>query len=216
MNRPTPFNLLFFNTLSPLLNVWVMYAAHNPFQIRPMSGRKNPLSIEVISCFNALPLQARPGLLFLFLPFLCPTTLSLTPARRSWFFLTTAPGFAHNWLIRLQRGGEPISLVSFSPTRLSKPHTGPYTGFSRFCSHSPYLSPTGKGWPVRELGCHGLVDSPTTGSHGSNRAGKPFSWCRFPTLAPKPHTGPHGADFGSHRLFLPPFLGGSPVSWRSR
>ena len=90
--------------------------------------------------------------------------------------------------------GNPFSWYR-SPTRLSKPHTGPYTGFSRFCSHSPYLSPTGKGWPVRELGCHGLVDSPTTGSHGSNRAGNLFRWCCFPTWLPKPHTGPHGAEF---------------------
>ena len=37
-----------------------------------------------------------------------------------------------------------------SPTLTQKSHTGPYTGFSLFCSCSPYLSPTGKGWPVPE------------------------------------------------------------------
>ena len=33
-------------------------------------------------------------------------------------------------------------------------------------------------------------------SHGFNRADLGLPWCRFPTLSPKPHTGPHGGEFG--------------------
>ena len=32
--------------------------------------------------------------------------------------------------------------------------------------------------------------------HGFNRACLGLPWCRFPTLSPKPHTGPHGGEFG--------------------
>ena len=39
-------------------------------------------------------------------------------------------------------------------------------------------------------------DSLTTGSHASNRAGLGLCWCRFPSRPPKPHTGPHRAEFG--------------------
>jgi len=50
----------------------------------------------------------------------------------------------------------------------------------------------------------------TTGSHASNGAGNPSRWCRFPTLSPKPHKGPHRAEFWfSHQNELtPPPLGG--------
>ena len=36
----------------------------------------------------------------------------------------------------------------------------------------------------------------TNGSHGFNRACLGLPWCRFPTLSPKPHTGPHRGEFG--------------------
>ena len=45
------------------------------------------------------------------------------------------------------------------------------------------------GWPLPP-------DSLTTGSHASNRAGLGLCWCRFPSRPPKPHTGPHRAEFG--------------------
>ena len=48
------------------------------------------------------------------------------------------------------------------------------------------------------------------------RGGEPASLVSFPTPPSKPHTGPHRAEFGFHRLFLPPFLIGSPASWRSK
>ena len=50
-----------------------------------------------------------------------------------------------------------------------------------------FLSPGG--WPLPP-------DSLTTGSHASNRAGLGLCWCRFPSRPPKPHTGPHRAEFG--------------------
>ena len=190
-----------------------------PSPISPLSGEKISFLSRPIRCCNALPLQALLGLFFPFLLFPSFSQRFLSKWKQRWFlpaWVSPLPQDLPTTGSHASNGAGLRPLWCRSPIWLPKSHTGPYTGFSRFCSHSPYLSPTGKGWPVRELGCHGLVDSPTTGSHGSNRAGKPFSWCRFPTLAPKPHTGPHGADFGSHRLFLPPFLGGSPVSWRSR
>ena len=53
-------------------------------------------------------------------------------------------------------------------------------------------------------------DSLTTGSHASNRAGLGLCWCRFPTLSPKPHTGPHRGEFGfsPQNEFTPPPKGG--------
>ena len=65
------------------------------------------------------------------------------------------------------------------------------------------FSLTWGGWPLPP-------DSLTTGSHASNGAGNPSRWCRFPTLSPKPHTGPHRAEFWfSHQNELtPPPLGG--------
>ena len=35
------------------------------------------------------------------------------------------------------------------------------------------------------------LDSSTAAPHGPNRAGNPFFWCRFPTLASKSQTGSH-------------------------
>ena len=47
-----------------------------PFSNPPFEWRIISFSIEAISNFNALPLQARLGLLFLFLPFFCLPVLS--------------------------------------------------------------------------------------------------------------------------------------------
>ena len=60
------------------------------------------------------PLQARPSLIFPFLPFFCPPVLS--PAWMGWLSpipFRRCPGFAHNWLTRAQQGGFAASLVSF-------------------------------------------------------------------------------------------------------
>ena len=58
----------FFHTLSPLPNVWVMFAILGPLQIRPISGGKFRFPSRLIPCLNALPLPNRQGLLFPFLP----------------------------------------------------------------------------------------------------------------------------------------------------
>ena len=49
-----------------------------------------------------------------------------------------------------------------------------------------------------------------TASHGSNRAGLGLRWCRSPTRPPKPHTGPHRAEFlfCAQNEVTPPPLGG--------
>ena len=60
------------------------------------------------------PLQARPSLIFPFLPFFCPPVLS--PAWMGWLSpipFRRCPGFAHNWPTRLQQGWSGASLVSF-------------------------------------------------------------------------------------------------------
>ena len=94
-----------------------------------------------------------------------------------------------------------------SPTWLSKPHTGPHTGFSAQSLSRPFPYGERRGcsriWDVPVL-----LDSPTTAPHGSNRAGNPFRWCRSLTWPQKPHTGSHKAKFGFHRLFLVRFFYG--------
>ena len=92
------------------------------FSNQPSEWRKNLFSIEDVPCSNALPLQARLGLLFLFLPVLCPSALPHPPMGR------------------------------------------------RFSSHP--------GLPVP-------LDSATTGSHSSNRAGLGLCWYPFPYSSPK-------------------------------
>ena len=59
------------------------------------------------------PLQARPSLIFPFLPFFCPPVLS--PAWMGWLSpipFRRCPGFAHNWLTRAQQGRSVALLVS--------------------------------------------------------------------------------------------------------
>ena len=93
---------------------------------KPVQRRKILFSTESIPDFNALPLQARPGLLFLFLPVLCPSALPHPPMGRRFpshpglpvplDSSTTAPhGF--------NRAGNPFCWCR-SPTRISKSHTG--------------------------------------------------------------------------------------------
>ena len=59
---------------------------------------------------------------------------------------------------------------------------------------------TDTSYPRASLGsCHRQL-LVTNGSHGFNRACLGLPWCRFPTLSPKPHTGPHRAEFGFRLL----------------
>ena len=93
---------------------------------KPVQRRKILFSTEAIPDFNALPLQARLACFFLFcLPLSFLTDFSLRGGETGFLscgFITSLR-FVHNCPTRLQRGGEPASLVSF-PTWLSKPHTG--------------------------------------------------------------------------------------------
>ena len=84
-------------------------------------------------------------------------------------------------------------------------------------THSPPAFPRrGKAGLFPNLGCIGLLKSPTTGSRWPNGAGNPFRWCRSPTCPAKPHTGPHRPEFGFHRRFLMCFGSGSaPKSFSS-
>ena len=78
------------HTLSPALFSHPLFSAQCWGYVRcPQSApnpsfdrREIPFSIEAISSFIALPLQARLGLLFLFLLFFCPSALRLLPMGR--------------------------------------------------------------------------------------------------------------------------------------
>lgn len=91
------------------------------------------------------PLQTRQGLLFSFSAYLQFLSAAFLRVETHWFsppWIGRCPGFVHNCPTRLQRGGEPASLVSF-PTWLSKPHTGPHRG--EFGSHRFFLGCFGSG-----------------------------------------------------------------------
>ena len=104
-----------------------MCAVQDFLQIPSYEWRKISFSIVAILCSNALPVQPPPGpAFFLFLPipqFFSATSLSggeisfLSPGG-----VAAAPGFTHNWLTRLQRGREPIPLVSFPYPALKTAH----------------------------------------------------------------------------------------------
>ena len=91
-----------------------MCAALRPLQACPLSGGKFHSPSRAIPCPKSLPLQARLGLLFLFLPFFCPFVLP--PAWRGWLSLIQVrrcSGFAHSWVTLAQQGLSGVSLVSF-------------------------------------------------------------------------------------------------------
>ena len=93
---------------------------------RPMSGGKFRF-LSWLSCAPMRCLCSPPwACFFLFLPipqFFSATSLSggeisfLSPGG-----VAAAPGFTHNWLTRLQRGREPIPLVSFPYPALKTAH----------------------------------------------------------------------------------------------
>ena len=91
-----------------------MCAALRPLQACPLSRGKFRFPSRAIPCPKSLPLQARLGLLFLFLPFFCPFVLP--PAWRGWLSLIQVrrcSGFAHSWVTLAQQGLSGVSLVSF-------------------------------------------------------------------------------------------------------
>ena len=184
-----------------------------------------------------MPLQARLGLLFSFstyLRFLSTASLSggeisfLSPGGRA-----AAPGFTHNWLTRLQRGREPVPLVSFP---YPVPKTAQRAAQGRVLVFSPeraYPSPfRGRGevspvWfagfftqrsPVlfrrkrRILRIRGLLLAVALATAAHNwltrlqRGRFRALVVSFPYPSSKPHTGPHRAELGISPLFPGMFL----------
>lgn len=184
-----------------------MCAVYHALQTRPLSrGQFRSLS-GLFHVTNRL--QARLGLLFLFLPYLTLLRgvgcFSHPVLHCTWI----RPQLAHTPLtgpVLGLSGGVPLPGLQ---NRIQG-HTQAFLFSAR--THS---RPFPYGERLNQL-CPALLDSLTNGSHGFNGAGNRLRWCRSPTLTPKSHTGARRAEFGIHRLFLPPFLGGSPASWRSR
>ena len=86
----------------------------------------------------------------------------------------------------------------------SKPFLGPFFLFLPNLSRPPYPSCV-NGLVFSHPGLPLPLDSSTTASHGSNRAGLGLCWCRSPTWFSKPHTGSHRAEFGFTAAFSQPF-----------
>ena len=156
------------------------------------------------------PLQDRPSLIFPFLPFFCPPVLS--PAWMGWLSpipFRRCPGFAHNRPTRLQQGWSGASLVSFlyPVLKLAKNRrTGASLDFLPRTSLPLPLKGEGPG-----IVCLGFVGFAPLGHSCPTwlqQGGEPASLVSFPTWLSKPHTGPHRAEFGFHRLFLVRFGSG--------
>ena len=201
-----------------------MRATLSPPQTRPLSGGKFRFSLRAVPCFNALPLQARLGLLFLFC--LSFARLFSLPRGGAGFlssrFAVVPDSFktGSRWL---NRACLRLGWCCF-PTRLSKPHTGPHRVEFVFPPQNEFTPPPkGGGAGFRSsLGFRVLLGSclwqllATAGSHASNKACLGLRRCRSPTRLSKSHTGPHRGEFGSHFLFLVRFFCGRPANCRSR
>ena len=118
--------------------------------------------------------------------------------------LATAPGFAHNWVTRLQQGWSGAWVVLPPYPALM---TGTKIAAQGQVCFSPQneLTPPPKGGGAGycfSLGVRVLLGSclwqllATTGSRWPNRACSGLRWCRSPTPPSKPHTGPHRGVFG--------------------
>ena len=101
---------------------------------------------------------------------------------------------------------------------LCRPTRACFSFFCLFfvCLH--YLSPVRRGWLFAHPGFPLSLNSSTSAPHGPNRAGNPFFWCRFPTLASKSQTGPHRGELGfsPQNEHTPPPKGGGAryrLSW---
>ena len=185
-----------------------MCAAFSPLQTYP--AKKDSLFHRGHPGLQYAALAGPDGSAFLFLPALCPFCLNFHQrearcfsAGKDGYFVSE--GFsrqlplataAHNRLTRLQQGRSGASLVSF-PICLqyrTQRFTGRVVGL---CPKTRLPLPLkGEGLGIIFLGLLGLPCSFTTGSRWPNRAGLGLWWCRFPTLSPKLHTGPHRGEFG--------------------
>ena len=142
-------------------------------------------------------MQARLGLLFLFLPFFFPPVLS-----SAWMGLAFShPGSPLSW-IRLTTGSHGPNRAGLLlrwcrfPTRLPKPHTGPHRGEFGFSLQNEFTPPPkggGAGYRLSWVGRVGSVRS-QLGHAGPTRAGFVASLVSFPYPALKTahrrHTGP--------------------------
>ncbi len=186
-----------------------MCAALSPLQICPFSGGKFRFSPSPIPCFNSLPVQALLGLLFSFSAFLLPVCSPSCVEGLAF----SHPGSPLFW-IRSQLGHTgptgPVwgfaGVVSLlGPQNCSQGRTRAFSLFPSTCSTFPLRGKVGLN---SHPSCSARPNSSTTSPHGFNGAGNPSYWCRFPTRPTKPHTGPHRAEFGFHRLFLVRFGSG--------
>ena len=223
-----------------------MCAAQDSPQPRPLRGEKHPFpSRSSCASMRCLCRPNWVCFFFSAFPqFLASTSLEWRQNQFSLSWgLTAAPGFAHNRLTRLQQGRQPVSLVLLPYLAPKTAHRA--TQGRVFSLHNEFTPPPfrGRGWvsPVlgllvfsrREARCFSAGKDGYFVSEGFSRqlplataahncptrlqrGGEPASLVSFPTPPSKPHTGPHRAEFGFHRLFLPPFLIGSPASWRSK
>lgn len=155
-------------------------------------------SIEAIPCLTALPLQARLGLFFFF----CLSSSRPSSRLRGWGWFSLiqvrrCPGFVHSCPTRLQQGlfGDSVVLLPYLASKTAHGCSQGRVCFSSPKTNSP-LPLKGEGLGIIFLGLLGLPCSFTTGSRWPNRAGLGLWWCRFPTLSPKLHTGPHRGEFG--------------------
>ena len=158
-----------------------MCAALRPLQACPLSGGKFRFPSRAIPCPKSLPLQARLGLLFLFLPFFCPFVLP--PAWRGWLSLIQVRRL---FWIRSQLGHTgPRACLGFrwigslQDSKNFLGHTG-RVGFSP--TQSLPLPLKGEGRGIVFLGFAGFALLVQTDSHWPNRAGLGLRQCRFPTL----------------------------------
>ena len=168
-----PFLLLFFHTSSLPLNVWIMRAAQDSPQPRPLRGEKHPFPSR--SSCASMRCLCRPNWVCFFFSafpqFLASTSLEWRQNQFSLSWgLTAAPGFAHNRLTRLQQGRQPVSLVLLpylAPKTAHRPSRGRIHFFS---PERVYLPPLGGG------------------------AGSLLSWVRrvCPARSKLTHTGPTG------------------------
>ena len=173
VHRPTPFHLLFFHTSVLLVNVWVMCAAQDSPQPRPLRGEKHPFPSR--SSCASMRCLCRPNWVCFFFSafpqFLASTSLEWRQNQFSLSWgLTAAPGFAHNRLTRLQQGRQPVSLVLLpylAPKTAHRPSRGRIHFFS---PERVYPPPLGGG------------------------AGYLLSWVRrvCPARSKLTHTGPTG------------------------
>ena len=136
-----------------------MYAALSPLQTRPLSEEKFR-SLSRMSCASTRCL-CRPAWAYFFF-FCCLSLVFLTDSSSrgdETGFLSSGFAaslqFVYSRLSRLQRGGEPASLVSFSYLALKTAHRATH---GLFCSVSlPTFPLRGKAGLFSNLGCPGFA-----------------------------------------------------------